>query len=249
MKVTAAVLEKFNKPLVLREFDAVPLQEGEVLVRVQAAGVCGSDVHIGEGNDPRVPLPIILGHEGVGRIEDIGPDAGQDKNCQKKDLLGRPLNKGDLVIWDRGLTCGNCYFCTIKKEPYLCPERRVYGISLTSSRPPHLLGCYSEYIHLLSGTKLIKIEKEIDPAVLVAAACSGATAAHALELSCLKEGDTVVIQGPGPLGIFAVAMAREYGAADIIVIGSSAGRKRLKICQEFGATAILVRDETGPEER
>ena len=65
MKATAAVLGAFNEPLSFQEFDVQPLAEGEVLVKILAAGVCGSDVHMHRGKDPRTPLPMILGHEGV----------------------------------------------------------------------------------------------------------------------------------------------------------------------------------------
>ncbi|GAG14751.1 unnamed protein product, partial [marine sediment metagenome] len=90
---------------------------------------------------------------------------------------------------------------------------------------------------------------DIDPATLVAASCSGATAAHTLELSHLEESDTVVIQGPGPIGTFVIALAREYGAANIVVIGKSADKRRFEICEEFGATKILVIDESSLEDR
>ena len=65
------VLEAFNQPLMMREFEIPALQEGEVLIRLEAAGVCGSDVHMLRGEDPRTPLTIILGHEGVGRVVEV----------------------------------------------------------------------------------------------------------------------------------------------------------------------------------
>ena len=71
LKTRAMVLEQFNAPLVMREFEIPPLREGEVLVRIDAAGVCGSDVHMWKGEDERTPLPIILGHEGVGTVVDV----------------------------------------------------------------------------------------------------------------------------------------------------------------------------------
>ena len=74
MRAKAAVLEAFDKPLTCREFDLAPLQAGEVRVKIAAAGVCGSDVHMWHGHDPRTPLPMILGHEGVGVVhETAGP--------------------------------------------------------------------------------------------------------------------------------------------------------------------------------
>ena len=67
----AAVLTKFNQPLVIEERKIIPLRDSEVLVRISASGICGSDVHMWKGKDPRTPLPIILGHEGVGIVEDV----------------------------------------------------------------------------------------------------------------------------------------------------------------------------------
>lgn len=150
MKARAAVLEKFGEPLVMKEFDVSPLAEGEVLARIDAAGVCGSDVHIWKGNDPRTPVPIILGHEGVGRIADLGSET-----C---DVFGRELRVGDPVVWERGIMCGKCYYCVVRKQPALCPTRKTYGISVSCKEPPHLRGCYAEYIHLMSGVHLIKLD-------------------------------------------------------------------------------------------
>lgn len=89
MKTKAMVLEKFNQPLVLREFELPALQSGEVLIRMEAAGVCGSDVHMLRGEDPRTPLPIILGHEGVGRVLEV--------KGEKRTIDGDVLKSGDLI--------------------------------------------------------------------------------------------------------------------------------------------------------
>ena len=233
MKMKVAVLKKFNEPLAIEERRLAALKDGQVLVRIKAAGVCGSDVHMWKGKDPRIPLPLILGHEGVGVVEDI--------KGEKEDILGERLYVGDLIIWDRGLTCGNCYFCTIKKEPSLCPKRQVYGIVRD--------GCYATHLILLKKTKIIKIEGKVDPAVLVPASCSGATTAHTIELCDICQGDTVVIQGPGPMGIFALVFAREKGAGKIIVMGTGMDKERLKLCLEFGASETLNIDEISFEER
>ena len=86
------VLEKFNQPLLMRAFPIPDLKEDETLVKIEAAGVCGSDVHMWEGRDPRLRLPMILGHEGVGEIVDV--------NGEKRDVYGRPLKSGDKVLWN-----------------------------------------------------------------------------------------------------------------------------------------------------
>ena len=90
MKVKASVLEAFGEPLVMLDFETSKIAPGEVLAKVDAAGVCGSDVHIWKGNDPRTPVPIILGHEGVGRIAELG--------AKTLDVFGRELKEGDRVV-------------------------------------------------------------------------------------------------------------------------------------------------------
>ncbi len=241
MKARAAVLAEFNRPLELREYDLTPLAPGEVLVRVAAAGICGSDVHIWRGQDPRTKLPLILGHEGIGRVAGLTGAA--------LDVLGRPVAEGDLVMWERGVMCGRCVYCLIKKRPALCPARRTYGISVSCAEPPYLRGAYADHIRLLPGAHLIKIEGALDPAVLVPASCSGATAASAVEQAGLRPGDTVAILGPGPLGIFVLALCREGGAGRIIVFGTAADAERLKWCREFGADETMMVDQTTLEER
>lgn len=240
MTSKAAVLERFNEPLVMREFPVSPLAGQEVLVRILAAGVCGSDVHMWRGKDPRTPLPLILGHEGVGEVAEIGG--------KKEDVLGRRLKVGDVVMWERGIMCGRCYYCVIKKQPALCTQRKTYGISVSCKEPPHLQGCYAESIHLLAGAHAIRLDGEVDAATLVAASCSGATAAHTVELCDIKQGDTVVVQGPGPLGLFVVAFAVDRGA-EVHVFGVAADRKRLQFCREFGAAGTVVVEETTEDER
>ncbi len=231
MEVKAAVLEKFNEPLEIRTFPLPKLKEGEILVKVVAAGVCGSDVHMWEGRDPRIRLPMIPGHEGVGEIVEI--------KGEKKDLHGIPLRLGDHVLWNRSLSCGHCYFCRVKHQPSLCPHRWVYGIHTTASSPPYLTGNYAQYLLLVSETDLFKLESDQDIQTFVPASCSGATAAHAFDLSGITPGDSVLVQGVGPLGIFVVAFASSFGASQIIVIGGT--EERLKMAQSFGATHLLNR--------
>jgi threonine dehydrogenase-like Zn-dependent dehydrogenase len=240
MKTLAQVLAAFKKPLEGREFELQPLAYGQVLVRVTAAGVCGSDLHMASGDDPRTPLPIILGHEGVGEIVEI--------KGAKADYQGRPLKVGQKVLWNRSVVCGKCFFCK-SGEHHLCPERFVYGIHRSTAVPPHVNGCYSQYLPLDARTDVIPIDDV--PAehhtALVAASCSGSTAAHAFDLFEPREGETVVVQGAGPLGCFIAAMARECGVRQIIAISRSEGR--LEASRRFGVTHALTIKNTTAEER
>lgn len=199
MKSVAMVLTAFNRELVQREIEIPCLQEGQILVKITAAGVCGSDTHMRKGNDPRTPLPIILGHEGVGEIVEI---KGKRSTVEREEL-----KVGDAILWNRGVSCGHCYFCAVAKTPAFCLERWTYGITKACDQWPYLNGCYTEYIMLSPDTDIFKLPPALDPAIIVPASCSGATAAHCFDYIKPRIGDTVLIQGPGPVGIFAAYYA------------------------------------------
>ena len=232
-------MRTFNDSLVLEEIDIPELSPGQVLVRVEAAGVCGSDVHMWRGHDPRTPRPMILGHEGVGRIVQI---AGA-----RKDINGAPAHEGQRILWERGVTCGKCYSCAVLHEPALCTERWVYGIYRSADTPPYLNGCYATHVILDARTELLPLDEGDDPSLYVAASCSGATAAHGLDLSPVEIGDTVVVFGPGPVGAFSAALARAAGAEHIIVIGGT--DERLELCRRVGATAVINRHAQDADSR
>jgi threonine dehydrogenase-like Zn-dependent dehydrogenase len=240
MKTQAQVLVGFRKPLEMREFELPPLAPGEVLVKVTAAGVCGSDLHMASGEDPRTPLPIILGHEGVGEIVEI--------RGAKADLAGRPLKVGQRVLWNRSVVCGQCFFCG-RGEHHLCPKRFVYGIHRSTAVPPHVNGCYSRHLPLDARTDILAIDN-VPPEhhrTLVTASCSGSTAAHAFDVFQPRAGQAVVILGTGPLGCFTAALAREGGAGPIIAISRSEGR--LEMSRRFGVTHTLSIKNTTADER
>ena len=239
MKAMVSVMRAFATPLSLEEVEIPKLTPGQVLVKVEAAGVCGSDVHMWKGKDPRTPLPMILGHEGVGRVVDI--------RRSKRDVHGEKISPGDLILWERGVTCGGCYYCAVLHEPALCPHRWAYGIHRSFEAPPHLNGCYATHLILDTSTHVIPLKDVEDPALFVAASCSGATAAHGFALSPAHVGETVVIFGPGPLGAFSVLLAAANGAEQIIVVGGTASR--LDLCQRLGATIIFNRHGTTENER
>jgi threonine dehydrogenase-like Zn-dependent dehydrogenase len=232
-KARALVLEQFNRPFVLKEFPMPKVGGGEVLAKVTAAGVCGSDLHMYEGKDPRTPLPIIPGHEGVGEAVVVGDGATLHD--------GSPIKEGMPIVWERSLTCGECYFCK-RGQKYLCTSRKVYGINISSAEPPHLSGNYATHILLRKGTAIYPIEEGANPEVYVPATCSGSTAAHAHEYSGIKGGETVVIYGSGPVAIFQIAYALDSGAKWVSVVTRTPGPKS-EIAKLFGASEVLFRSE------
>src|SRR5438874_10819066 len=117
----ASVLEQFKAPLAVREFPLPALVEpGAALVRTEMAGICGTDVHLWKGELP-ITLPIILGHETVGRIERLGEGL-------ERDWTGQPLQLGDRVTWNSSTSCGQRSYCAEKQQPTRCHQRRAYGI-------------------------------------------------------------------------------------------------------------------------
>src|SRR6186713_2226640 len=222
----AAVLTAFHAPLELRDF---PLPEkpepGAVLVRTEMAGICGTDVHLWKGELP-IALPVILGHETVGRIEQLGP--GLDR-----DWSGQPLKPGDRVTWTSATSCGKCYYCAEKKQPTRCPHRRAYGIGYRCDEPPHFLGGYAEYHYLRPGSNIFKIPDDLSTELVIGAGCALITAIHGVECTGIDWQDTVVVQGAGPVGISALAVAKSAGAGRVIVIGAPA--VRLDVAKRFGA--------------
>jgi threonine dehydrogenase-like Zn-dependent dehydrogenase len=226
----ASVLEQFKAPLVLRHFPLpLQLEPGAVLVRTEMAGICGTDVHLWKGELP-ITLPVILGHETVGRIEALGEGV-------QKDWSGNQLSKGDRVTWSPGLTCGTCYYCAEKKIPTRCLNRRAYGISQSSQASPHFLGGYAEFHYLKPHTFIFRLPDDLPTEAVIGAGCALNTALHGVERTGIVPGDVVVVQGAGPVGIAALAVAKKAGAAKVIVLG--APKHRLEMALRFGADHVI----------
>jgi len=231
----AAVLSEFRKPFQLREFPLLEwIDPTGALVRVAMAGVCGTDVHLWKGQLP-IPLPNILGHEAVGWLEICG-DELQD------DWTGKSLQKGDRITWSSALACGRCFYCREQRMPTRCLNRKAYGISYNCEDPPHCNGGYAEYIYLRPGSAIFKLEDSLSTERVIGAGCALVTAIHGIERLQLKWGDTVVIQGAGPVGLAALAIALDYGCRQVILIGGP--EERLRTAQRFGAACCINIEET-----
>lgn len=216
------------------------LAAGEVLVSVEIAGICGTDVHLWLGQ-LQIPLPNILGHETAGRIDRMGPGT-------VLDWRGETLAVGDRVSWASSIACGECYYCRMKKQPTRCLTRKAYGISYSSAEAPHLRGGYAEKILLRAGTAIFKIPTAVSSESLIGAGCALTTAIHASERAPMEWGDTVIVQGTGPVGLAAIVVAKAAGASKIVAIGGP--KHRLELALGFGATAVIdIAEWKTPEER
>jgi L-iditol 2-dehydrogenase len=233
MPVRAAVMPKPNAPIEVWDLDDPVVEEGGVLLETVASEVCGTDVHLQSGRLEGVPYPIIPGHVSVGRVlEARGVDV---------DAIGTPLAVGDVVtFYDVHEVCNHCYHCTVARQPNRCPSRRVYGI--TYSAEDGLLGGWSERIYMKPGVRLVRLGAGLDPDDVIGGGCGLFTGFAAVDRADVAMGDTVVVQGSGPVGLAAAAFAGLRGAVHVIVIG--APRARLELALELGADTVLsIRDD------
>ncbi len=234
----AALMVAPDKPLEIRHYPEPEIEPGAILVRTIYSEVCGTDVHLYHGRLAGVPYPIIPGHVSVGRIAHIGGEV--------RDVEGEVLHEGDVVTFlDVHETCGNCWFCLVAKATTRCPSRRVYGI--TYSAEEGLLGGWSEAIYLKPGVKVIKLPKGVTPERYIAAGCGLPTAIHALERGEVRLGDSVAIQGSGPVGLNAAILTQLSGATQVIVLG--APQARLDMARAIGADHTIDIGRYGAEER
>jgi L-iditol 2-dehydrogenase len=152
------------------------------------------------------------------------------------DVDGRALAIGDVVTFlDVYGSCGRCWYCTVAHATTRCPQRRVYGITLSADEG--LLGGWSEYIYLRPGVHIVTLPSGLPWQTFLAAGCGLPTALHALERAEVRFGDTVVVQGSGPVGLSAAILAQLRGAGKVIVIGGPA--LRLQMATSSGADAVL----------
>jgi len=195
---------------------------------VQMVGVCGSDPGIyrgKEGRQPR-PYPIIMGHEMVGEIAEIGEVAASSHKVQK----------GDRVIVEYAFGCGHCEAC-LKGYYTRCESNLCYGSMISCKDSPYLWGAYAEYMHIAPRAMVHKISKTLpdEVAILISAVLGNAIRWLRIK-GGVSAGDTVVIEGPGQQGLAGVIVARESGASNIIITGMSVDEARMELAKEFGAT-------------
>lgn len=210
---------------------AVPqvlLGSGELLVEVEFATVCSSDIHTALGHRVE-PAPAVLGHEAVGRVSAIGGVVPA--------IDGVPLVPGDRVVWSVVAQCGTCDRCR-RGIPQTCRTLRKYGHERIG-QGWELTGGFATHVHLREGTTVIRVDEEIPAAVLAPAGCGISTAWAALaaaERTVSLRGATVLVTGGGLIGLSAAAMARERGAT---VILAEIDEERRTLAHSFGAVVTF----------
>ncbi len=237
----AAVLRSFRDPLRIEEVP-VPrdIEPGAILVRTESCTICGTDVHLWQGSLAlKVDLPVIVGHEMVGGIVRLGPGAD-------KDSAGAALREGDRIVWTH-TACGACFFCTVARQPTLCENRRAYMYE-NIERPPYLLGGFSEYVYVLPQSSRFRVPDSLSSPVASLCSCAFRSVMNAVSgLGAIQAHESVAVQGSGPLGLLACAVASVAGARQVILVG--APDARLELGEAFGATTTISVERTGAEER
>jgi len=234
-KSRAAVLRAPHEKVEIREIEILPPEPGAIVVKVEAATVCGTDVHIWQG-DLQPEWPVGMGHEMVGRVAALGEGVLRDAGDQ-------PLRLGDRIVWAYPW-CGKCYFCTVARQPSLCPYARMNGWR-SAEKYPYLCGGFADYCYVLPQCRPVKVPDKVESRVASSATCALRTVVHGFERLETTGGmgiqPTVVVLGTGPVGLYALAMAVASGAGQTISIGAPAAR--VQLAKKWGATHALNLEE------
>ncbi len=216
-------------------FQIPEIKDDQLLLKVEMVSICGSDRHLFDGTHKASSFPKILGHEIVGFVNQIGKQASRDYK----------LKIGDRVTVEPYITCNTCEYCLSGEYQFHTP-RKNYGVSLNCDQLPYLLGGYSEYMFILPGSKLHKINQDV-PAE---SACLSSVIGNGIRWVKTKAqiipGEAVAILGAGAQGLASVVAAKEAKANPIIVLGISKDINKFKLAREFGADYIIDMQKKDP---
>src|SRR6266511_3584906 len=234
-KARAAICRDLHKPVTVEEVSVDPPKRGEVLVRLGACGVCHSDLSAITGTIA-LPLPLVLGHEGAGVVEEVGEGVSE-------------FGRGDHVIFSFIYMCGKCRFC-VSGRPVLCLEQ---GRALTTplEGTPRVRDAKGEALNIFSGCgamaeyatvsaeNLIKVDAKIPFECAALVGCGVTTGVGAVfNTAKVQPGSSVAVFGCGGVGLSAIQGARIAGAERIIAIDTL--EAKLAMARQFGATEILL---------
>ncbi len=231
--VRAAVLEEVGRPVVVRELELIEPRAGEVRVRMLASGVCHSDLHVRDGEWDR-PTPIVMGHEGAGVVEAVGPRVTTPR-------------VGQLVALSWLIPCGVCRSCR-RGRIWACPDSPSYRHALPDGetafrgvRSYCAIGTMAE-ASVVPAAAAIPLPDDVDPAAAALIGCCVTTGVGAvLKTANVPAGSSVAVIGLGGVGLSCVMGAVVAGASQIVAIDRVASK--LDVARSVGATDALLADE------
>ena len=223
-----AVFEKPDSPLKIQSHSIPEPKEGEVLLKISACTICGSDLHTIAGTR-KEKTPTILGHEIIGHVAAMGSD-------EILDITGTPISIGDRVTWAICMSCGDCSRCETGL-PQKCTSVRKYGHEVFDGESG-FVGGFAEYILLPRTSAILRIRNNVADEVLCPANCATATVVAACrQVQTINDRDVLIIGG-GMLGLTAAAYTKSIGARNITVIEPTEQRRQL--CFQFGADKAVT---------
>ncbi len=230
------------KQIEVKEYPIPALGDNDILVKVEGAGVCGTDVHEWKG-DPFGLIPVVLGHEGTGEVLAMGKNV----HC---DTAGKPLQVGDKIVTSV-ISCGECGICRLHPaNTNLCDQQGVFG--LISDKPDqHLNGWFSTHLLISSpGATYFKVnDLDLQERMLLELSTVCVHAYNRANSTGLMNFNTkVLVQGCGPVGLVQICVLRAAGINHIIAVDGN--ENRLKVAQRMGAkTFVNFHDAKTLEER
>ncbi|MFI7707568.1 alcohol dehydrogenase AdhP [Nonomuraea sp. NPDC049480] len=220
----AAVVTGFDKPLEIQELPVPEPEPHQVLVRIEASGLCHTDIHAAHGDWPVKPSPPFTpGHEGVGIIEKIG-----------SAVTGRKVGERVAIPW-LGYACGTCEYCVSGRET-LCEAQQNTGYALD--------GGHAEYAVAHAGY-VVPVPDGVSPVEAAPLTCAGVTTYKAVKVSGLRPSERAAIFGIGGLGHLAQQYAQIFGAQTVAV---DVTEEKLQLARELGATHTINAATSDPVE-
>ncbi len=229
MQKKAAIFHGAKKPFEIKEFPVLPPAKGTAGLTLVSSGICGTDVHIHDGFLDMPDMPLVIGHEFIGRIDALGEGDAKDANGEK-------LAVGDTAIACVAIPCGKCFNCR-RGETASCLEFGVTYVKNVNDAP-YFHGGFAEYL-FSPYENLVKLPADVDPFAAAAFPCGGPTIIRSCAYGGgLEKGEIVVIQGNGSLGLFALAYAKSFGCK-VIMLGSTANAERLALTMKLNPDLFI----------
>ena len=220
----AAVVRGFGQPLIIEERPVPEAGPGQVVVRMEASGLCHTDIHAASGDWPVKPtVPFIPGHEGVGIVTALG-----------EGVTSPEIGTRVAVPW-LGYACGTCRYCLTGWET-LCPAQQNTGYSVD--------GCYAEYF-TAEAAFATPVPAGIDPQVAAPLTCAGVTTYKAVKVGNVRPGDLVLVSGVGGLGHMALQYAKIFGGT---VAAVDITDEKLQLAADLGADIVIDARAEDPAE-